>query len=308
MMNSPNGYKNENENKTLEQLVLERTKLLNEIVEYEQKHIIKNEPYSADEIAKPSAKDIYNMHNLYLKEITDLIIEGNGFKNTEVKHIEELKKLEKRLYSKDCFFLEIRSGAVLPIEHPHYYDNRLNVLIDEQFNNLNSTINIQKEDYKINREQLSKIKSLIKDKFDILIELAKKQTTEIYDGTYNRISVKINSVFLNLSLDNVTSEDDYNILTDLKKNILGIIIPKDEKDLDKVINELVNKIIALPKGTEISIGQLLENEYVHYNTNELFEINKRVLSICKEKGIKFNFDKYKDKVVGLPFNIPFIIE
>lgn len=38
-------------------------------------HIIGNEPFNYDEIAKPSAKDIYNMDNLYLKEITDLIIE-----------------------------------------------------------------------------------------------------------------------------------------------------------------------------------------------------------------------------------------
>lgn len=72
MMNSPEGYKKENENKSIEELILERTKLFNEMVEYEQKHIIKNEP---EEVTKPSPKDIYNMHNLYLKEITDLIIE-----------------------------------------------------------------------------------------------------------------------------------------------------------------------------------------------------------------------------------------
>lgn len=74
-MNSPEGYKKENENKTLEELVLERTTLFNGLVEYEKKHIIGNEPFNYDEIAKPSAKDIYNMDNLYLKEITDLIIE-----------------------------------------------------------------------------------------------------------------------------------------------------------------------------------------------------------------------------------------
>ena len=35
MMNSPEGYKKENENKTLEELVLERTTLFNGLVEYE---------------------------------------------------------------------------------------------------------------------------------------------------------------------------------------------------------------------------------------------------------------------------------
>lgn len=72
MMNSPERYKKENENKSIEELILERTKLLNEIVEYEQKHIINNEP---EAVAKPSPKDIYIMHNLYLKETTDLIID-----------------------------------------------------------------------------------------------------------------------------------------------------------------------------------------------------------------------------------------
>ena len=56
-------------------MVLERTKLFNEIVEYEEKHIINKEENDSDEFTKPSPKDIYKMHNLYLKEITDLIIE-----------------------------------------------------------------------------------------------------------------------------------------------------------------------------------------------------------------------------------------
>ena len=80
------------------------------------------------------------------------------------------------------------------------------------------------------------------------------------------------------------------------------------KNIDKVVEELVNKILELPKGTEISISSLLGEKFKNYNTNEMFEINKRVLSICKEKGVVFNFDKYKDQAVGLPFNIPFIIE
>lgn len=72
MMISPESYKKLYEKEKLEKLVLERTKLFNEIAEYEQKHIINNEP---EEVVKPSPKDIYNMHNLYLKEITDLIID-----------------------------------------------------------------------------------------------------------------------------------------------------------------------------------------------------------------------------------------
>lgn len=310
----PEEYKKENENKSLEELVTLRIKLFNEIVEYEQKHIMDNQPYTNEEVAKPSASDIYNMNNEYLKVITDLIWEkktGRKFNSLayseDEEYIEEMEEIEQIMFSKDCFFLEIRSGAVLPIEHPKYYDGRIDITIDEQFNELNSSIKIQKDEYTIDREQLSKIKALIKKQFDDLIEISKKQTTEMHVGDYNTILIKINSILLNLSLDNVTSEDDLNILNNLKNDIMSIIIPKDNKDIDKIIKELVNKIIALPKGTEISMRQLLENEFSYYNTNELFHINKSVLSICKEKGIVFNFDKYKDMAVGLPFNIPFII-
>ena len=83
---------------------------------------------------------------------------------------------------------------------------------------------------------------------------------------------------------------------------------QSSKNIDDIVDELANKILALPKGTEISISSLLGEQFKNYNTNEMFEINKRVLSVCREKGIVFNFDKYKDQVVGLPFNIPFIIE
>lgn len=43
MMNSPEEYRKGNESKSIEELVLERIKLFNEIVEYEQKHIINND-------------------------------------------------------------------------------------------------------------------------------------------------------------------------------------------------------------------------------------------------------------------------
>lgn len=90
MLNSPEGYRKENENKSIEELILERTKLFNEMVEYEQKHIINNEP---EEVTKPSPKDIYNMHNLYLKEITDLIIE-NYKKEKDSSEVNFYKKNE----------------------------------------------------------------------------------------------------------------------------------------------------------------------------------------------------------------------
>lgn len=307
MLVSPESYKNENENKTLKQLVLERTKLFNAIVEYEKKHIIGNEPYGADEIAKPSQKDIYRMHNLYLKEVTNLIIKGNGFKDPDAKHIEELIKLEKRLFNKNGFYLEIRSCSVLPILHPHYYDGRFDIILDNHFGKINCSAKIGKSEYSVNEEQFNKIKQIIKEKLELLYEIAEKQSNEIYEGTYNNMLIKFNSILLNLSFDNINSEKDYNILSQLKNTIFNIIIPKNEENIETVVNELVNKIIALPIGTETSISNLLSNKIDEFSDNELFEINKRVLNICKEKGVVLNFDKYKNQVVGLPFNISFVV-
>lgn len=81
---------------------------------------------------------------------------------------------------------------------------------------------------------------------------------------------------------------------------------KENNNYDNIVNEIVNKISSLPKGTETSISMLLENN--QYRNEELFEINKEVIKKCNELGLKLNFDKYKNQVVGLPFNIPFIIE
>ena len=78
--------------------------------------------------------------------------------------------------------------------------------------------------------------------------------------------------------------------------------------INDVIDELVDNIERLPKGTEISLSNVMGDKVKNYSIIELFGINEKVISACKEKGITLNFDKYKDSDVGLPFNIPFIKE
>ena len=226
MMNSPEGYKKENENKTLEQLVLERTKLFNGIVEYEQKHIMNNEPYSADEIVKPSPKDVYNMHNLYLKEITDLIIEKSGFINVDKNHEEYLEKIEdfqERLYDKGSFFMEIRSGAVIPKFSPNYY-NKTDITLIEEYNSIRCNVLINKNEYSVNDKQFSEIKQLVKDNLDELIQISIRQTSDMIDGTYNAILIKMGSILLNISSQNVSNDDDYKFINEFKEKILNILI------------------------------------------------------------------------------------
>lgn len=70
MMMSPEAYRKENENLSLEELINNRNKLLKAISDYENK---KGEGLSEGAV-KPSPETVYYWNNFYLKEITDLII------------------------------------------------------------------------------------------------------------------------------------------------------------------------------------------------------------------------------------------
>ena len=87
-----------------------------------------------------------------------------------------------------------------------------------------------------------------------------------------------------------------------------VLNPNGKKDIEHTVEVLVNVIEELPKGTEISISQILGNHFKDYETSELIKINQKVMAICSQKGISLNFDKYNDQKVGFPFNIPFIKE
>ena len=326
MLNSPEGYRKENENKSIEELILERTKLFNEMVEYEQKHIINNEP---EEVTKPSPKDIYNMHNLYLKEITDLIIENykkekdssevNFYKKNETDTIWWIEKTDS--IGEHLFSFDKKKIYNLFKDYPYELSNEEKEIFDKEnpywadfFKDRQKTENNNPNSIK--ESNSDKIKNGYTYSFDDYKRLFEKDNDSF-------IRLIIPSDFLKMILDTNNSED-MNLIG--KKNLdfstnevivlkkyAGyvydhILDPNGQKDIDRTIYVLVDVIEHLPKGTEISISQILGKNFSKYDTNELFEINKKVLGICKEKGVEFNFDKYKDQEVGLPFNIPFIIE
>ena len=78
-------------------------------------------------------------------------------------------------------------------------------------------------------------------------------------------------------------------------------------NLEKITNELVEKIKDLQPDTETTILKLIENDSIsNYSSEDLFNIYKSVIKKCEEENIELSFDKYKNQVVGLPYNIPFI--
>ena len=319
------------------------------------------------------------------------------------------------IMNKNCFMIEWYEGAVIPITHPRYYEGRIEVSIRKAFNNSYGNISFGKDKYQVSNEVVDKLYNYVETNIHKLIQISLNQNTEMYDGVSDNLFIKFKSIYVSLSGLNTTSEDEKNIINNIKNDIKNIILNgsklkenngiNDEKleliiketvgseDIDKnnllikltkkiidlpinneitiaqlmmlkneevamidpltqgeifnllmkvceklnikieinhdefgglgyhykfkkinsinddnIINELVDAIDKLPKGTEIALSSIMGDKFKNYSTNELFEINKKVLSVCKERGIILNFDKYKDQAVGLPFNIPFIKE
>ena len=78
-------------------------------------------------------------------------------------------------------------------------------------------------------------------------------------------------------------------------------------NLEKITNDLVEKIKDLQPETETTISKLIGNDSIsNYSSEDLFNIYKSVIKKCEEENIELSFDKYKNQVVGLPYNIPFI--
>lgn len=80
--------------------------------------------------------------------------------------------------------------------------------------------------------------------------------------------------------------------------------------IKEIINKVAYKIEELDKGTEITVSELWKDEIKNYKFefDDLFDMNGKILDICKKKNIKLNFDKYDGACVGLPYDIPFIKE
>lgn len=97
---------------------------------------------------------------------------------------------------------------------------------------------------------------------------------------------------------------------------------KYSMEIDNIVNKIIAKIKMLPDGTEISTSQLMHdlsiiNKYdrdravyigddFELTVKDMFLINDEVVKKVVNEKVIMDFSKYKDQMVGLPFNIPFI--
>ena len=128
--------------------------------------------------------------------------------------------------NKGMFYLEIYSGAVIPITHPRYYEGRKNITLykDIVYNHIyNTKVEIEKNKYSVDDETFNKVIEYIKNNFNRLIQIAINQSNEMYDGVSHTISIKIESILLNLSTLNTQNEEEREFLNQFENEIIKIL-------------------------------------------------------------------------------------
>lgn len=139
---------------------------------------------------------------------------------------EENEIFVSAIRNKGMFYLEIYSGAVIPITHPRYYEGRKNITLykDIVYNHIyNTKVEIEKNKYSVDDETFNKVIEYIKNNFNRLIQIAINQSNEMYDGVSHTISIKIGSILLNLSTLNTQNEEEREFLNQFENEIIKIL-------------------------------------------------------------------------------------
>lgn len=89
------------------------------------------------------------------------------------------------------------------------------------------------------------------------------------------------------------------------KKLVEEVIGNNDPFWNTPVYETVKKIIDLPDGTETSITKLLNNSQL--TSKQLFDIYTCVDKVCRKIDIVLDFSKENAKVVGLLYNLPFVI-
>ena len=108
---------------------------------------------------------------------------------------EELESIENFIQLSNSFSLKIFQGAVHPMNHPNYLDNRVRI----EINNLDDyKIQIEKRNYILNDSIYEIIKNIIEEDLNNLINLARQEEKGqlLEFGGGSTIILKFNSLFI----------------------------------------------------------------------------------------------------------------
>ena len=83
----------------------------------------------------------------------------------------------------------------------------------------------------------------------------------------------------------------------------------ESKLIEEIIEFGLKNLEELPNGTKTTTNSLiiekLKSIEIKLDFDDMFKIDKEIKKRAIEKGIILDFSEYKDKDVGLPYNIPF---
>lgn len=232
----------------------------------------------------------------------------------------------RELMSKDSFMINWFEGAVLPKEHPNYYNDR----IDIDIKNLTGNINFEKNEYQISKELVYKLYNYIESNIDKLIKISLNQNAKMYAGVAEALCIKYKSIFINISEVNASSTEERKEIENIKNNIKTIILDNSKLKEDNEINnetielaikeiagtndidknnllfKLTKWIIDMPTNTETTIAQLMKldnNEVAMVDPLSQGEIFNSLMAICEKLNI--NIEVNHDEFGGLGYHYKF---
>ena len=102
-------------------------------------------------------------------------------------NIDNNKELYNIVYNNHYFLVKISEGAVLPENHPNFYDGRTDIKITKQFDSYNWNINIGRDKYEITNDIVDSLYSFIEKNIDKMFSLALNQYDEGVSGVYDSL-------------------------------------------------------------------------------------------------------------------------
>lgn len=186
----------------------------------------------------------------------------------EKKEYDFLKKQDEDFYKmkRADFVIKIYSGAVIPMSHPNYNNDRIVMeIFSFDFVKVDDyTIQIDGNNYNIKSQNLfNRIKKFVSDNLDVLISWSKHQTNynlnnNAYEGGKSRsIQIKYGQLVINV---NGQVSDLGNLCDEFINELKTMIVEDGEKTDEYFIKESIEKIKDIPSSRD----EELENYFKLY--------------------------------------------
>lgn len=134
------------------------------------------------------------------------------------------RELHNILYNNHYFLIKISEGAVLPENHPNYYDGRTDIKITKQFDNCHWDINIGSDKVEITNDIVNSLYTFVENNIEKMFKLALNQYDEGVSGVYDTLEIKYKSVYISLSVLNTSDINEQTEINNIKNQIKEILM------------------------------------------------------------------------------------